>query len=60
MLSLRFLMYGVLAAPFAEFFEFDFALNLFLIFAAPIADSFTALTLELYEVILGHRGILKN
>jgi len=45
-------------APFAPFFELYFPLHFFLVFAAPIAHSFTALTLELYKIILGHRSIV--
>jgi len=47
-------MRGMFFAPLAKFFQLDFPLNFFLVFAAPIADSFTALTLELDKIILGH------
>lgn len=53
-------MFCVLAAPSAKLSEFYFALNRFLIFPRPIADSLTALTLKFYEVILGHRDMLPD
>jgi len=41
-------VYGVLSAKFAKFFKFNFALYLFSVFMAPVADSFAALTLQFY------------
>lgn len=50
----------VLSAPFAKLGKLNFALNFFLVFAAPVADFFTALTLEFYEIILRHTRTLAD
>jgi len=57
-LFLCLLVRGVFSAPAAKLGKLYFAFHLFLVFAAPIAHSFTALTLELYKIILGHRSIV--
>jgi len=53
-------MRSVLAAPLAKFGKLNFPFHLFLIFAAPIADSFAGLALQFYQVVLRHLDILAD
>ena len=58
---LRFLslfMGRMLSAPFAEFFEFQLALNFAEIFVAPVVESFALGTLHPDEIILWHSRFL--
>jgi len=55
-LLFRLLVHHLLPAPFTIFFEFNFALNLLLIFPAPVVDAFAFSARELYEFILGHNS----
>ena len=45
----------VLSAPFAEFFEFQLALNFAEIFVAPVVESLAFGTLHPNEIVLRHK-----
>jgi len=47
-------MNRLLSAPFAEFFDFDFAFHFFAIFARPVVNALANGTMQFYEVVLRH------
>jgi hypothetical protein len=51
-LLLLFLVWGLLFAPLTEFFELDFTLHLFAVFASPVVDMFALRADKFYEEIL--------
>ena len=51
-LLLDFFMLGLLAAPFAEFFELDFFGYQFLVFTGPVIYALAGSAREFYESIL--------
>lgn len=51
-LLLDLFVFGLLSAPFAEFFEFDFSLDEFAVFARPVVYVSALGAAELYELIL--------
>jgi hypothetical protein len=55
---LSFLVFGLLPAPFAEFFELDFFSYEFLVFAGPVIYPFANRAGKFYKSILGHANRL--
>jgi len=53
-------MRGFFTAPFAEFFQLNFALYFALVFAWPVIDALTGGAGEFYEAILGHMSVYEK
>jgi len=53
-LLLRFFVRRMFSAPLTIFLQFDFALNLFFVFAGPVIQAFAFCALEFYEIWLRH------